>query len=182
MYRPLGYPLASGDVTYHIVATALYGQICAGWWLTRREPVRKWLTRPFAGVATLFGMLGIAAGIMAAGGVLLLFADPASGYRYAVVTLLPTWAVYYAIYLLIRYRREYPTALIWLLLLLAYLPVYNTVTWYYTTIAWLFRGAYWALLAQIAWRHWGLDAILQRWHEGRPPARRPTPATGVVAD
>jgi hypothetical protein len=138
----------------------LYAQGCVWVWMRRHSaPLRRWLARPFAGVAALFGMLGLTVGVLAATDTLILFADPAIGRRLVAGLFVPVWVAYYATYLFVRYRRGYPVAMVWLLLLLAYLPVYNTVTWYYTTIGWLFRASYWALVAQIAWRHWGLDAV-----------------------
>jgi hypothetical protein len=58
---------------------------------------------------------------------------------------------FYTIWLLLKYRKQQPTALAFTFLVLAYVPVLTYLGWHYTVASWFVRSAYWALVAKLVW-------------------------------
>jgi hypothetical protein len=176
IYPVLYQPIRLGETPILTLAALLWLQGWAWLRLRRVERVRRWLSRPFAGVIAAFTLLAIAAGFGLATGTLILFADP--GVAADVLSkLVRMWFVPYSLTLLVRYRQRYPTALSWILLWLAYLPIIHTVGWHYTLVGWLFRAQYWALMTQLLWIEWDRD---RAWQSLR--SRLPLPGPGAAVE
>jgi hypothetical protein len=59
----------------------------------------------------------------------------------------------YSISLLWKYRRDEPSLAAWLLMALAYIPIFTFEGWHYTIAGWFLRSAiYWPLVAKLAYR------------------------------
>lgn len=160
--HPVFYaPLRLGYTAVLQLALLLWLQGWAWLRLRRTASVRRWLSRPFATTIVLFGMLAVAAGWGLLTDTLLLFADPLVAAQ-ILSTVLQIWFMLYTLLLFIRYRREYPTALSYLLLWLTYVPVVHTNGWHYMLIGWLFRAQYWAVVAQVIWADRELDHVWRR--------------------
>lgn len=57
----------------------------------------------------------------------------------------------YSVYLLWKYRREEPTALVFAFVVLSYVPAFTFIGWHYTIPGWFFRSAYWPLIGKLVW-------------------------------
>jgi hypothetical protein len=59
----------------------------------------------------------------------------------------------YSISLLWKYRRDEPSLAAWLLMALAYIPIFTFEDWHYTIAGWFLRSAiYWPLVVKLAYR------------------------------
>jgi hypothetical protein len=163
VYPAFYYAFFGIDVGTHVMAFALF--VLAGAWLRLRccGSVVTWLSRPFAGVWALLIAAFVAVVAAYLTGTLVLFTEPRVVYEKLLPVFVRDWAAFYTVYLFVVYRNRYATALSWLLLYFAHMPVfYTSVTWHYTLIGWFYRAQYLALLALILWDHWGITRRMER--------------------
>ena len=81
-----------------------------------------------------------------------LLLDPDSGF-FRLTTLGEMVFTLYAYWLLWRYRKQEPTAMVVVLLALSYLPVLPWRDWHYMLTGWFIRCAlFWPMIARLMWR------------------------------
>jgi hypothetical protein len=139
VYPALPLPPFSHRSPFFITALFWFAQGWAFLYVARTAAYRRFRARSLAGVAVFFGNLMLALLPALATGTLIFFADPDVGLQ-TLVYIVRLCILFYSLVLFVRYRKTYPTALSFLLLYLAYVPIaFATVGWHYQLIGSLFR-------------------------------------------